>query len=58
MGLTCSVRPVCCAALAALPKNITVKITGFENAGMMMAPNPPCMTQVCLHRAACLLNPN
>ena len=34
------------AALAKLPKNVTVKITGYEQGGAMMPPNPPCMTQV------------
>ncbi|CAL8471674.1 g11216 [Coccomyxa elongata] len=49
-------RVVLCAALAtavtcapiklaSLPKNITVKVTGYEVGGQMIAAGPPCMEQ-------------
>ncbi|EIE21840.1 hypothetical protein COCSUDRAFT_47957 [Coccomyxa subellipsoidea C-169] len=35
--------------LASLPKNITVKVTGFEEHGEMMKAGPPCMDQTFGH---------
>ncbi len=37
--------PCAGAELASLPKNITVKVTGYEVGGQMIAAGPPCMEQ-------------
>ena len=45
------------AELASLPKNITVKVTGFEEHGEMMKAGPPCMDQTFGHCPSVQVHP-